>query len=329
MRHPEPVRGHEIGRLYGAHRQHVLIGPLIAHHPDALDGEKHGEGLGDVAIESGPADLFDDDGIGILQNFHPSGRDLAEDPHREAGTGKRMPPDELLLQAELEPQLAYLVLEELPHRLDQLEAHLLRQPADVVMRLDDGRWSLDRDRLDDVGVERPLHEEVDIRDALCLFLEDGDELVPDPLPLRLGIVDPGQLVVETLTGIDRHDVHPQPFAQPRYDLDGLVLSKQAVVDEDRRELIADRFRHQKRSDRGIDAAADRGDDVAPADGLAYLLDLPSFEVPQIPAGRAAGDVEEKVVDDLRSGFAVRHFRMKLNRVQPAPGVLEAGDRGVA
>ena len=39
-------------------------------------------------------------------------------------------------QAELLADAAHLVLEQQPQRLDQVEVHLLRQAADVVVRLD-------------------------------------------------------------------------------------------------------------------------------------------------------------------------------------------------
>ena len=49
-----------------------------------------------------------------------------------------MPPDDVLGQAELQPQPADFVLEQIAQRLDQLEAQLLGQAADVVVQLDRG-----------------------------------------------------------------------------------------------------------------------------------------------------------------------------------------------
>ena len=51
-----------------------------------------------------------------------------------------------------------LVLEELAERLHEREAELLGEAPHVVVGLDDRRRPLDRDRLDDVRVERPLRE---------------------------------------------------------------------------------------------------------------------------------------------------------------------------
>ena len=65
-------------------------------------------------------------------------------------------------QAELLADRAHLVLEQQAQRLDELEVHLLGQPADVVVRLD--RRGIGRAGLDDVGVERPLDEELRVRE---------------------------------------------------------------------------------------------------------------------------------------------------------------------
>src|SRR5437773_9012792 len=58
VRHAVPVRGHEISSGDGADGDDVLVRALIAHHADASDGEEDGEGLGDVTIEAGAADLI-------------------------------------------------------------------------------------------------------------------------------------------------------------------------------------------------------------------------------------------------------------------------------
>src|SRR5690606_40855498 len=63
-------------------------------------------------------------------------------------------------QAELLAERADLVLEQAPQRLDQLELEVVREAADVVVRLDVGRAGAAA-RLDDVGVEGALDEELD------------------------------------------------------------------------------------------------------------------------------------------------------------------------
>src|SRR5208283_4200568 len=88
---------------------------------------------------------------------------------------------------------AHLVLEQLAERLEQLEAQALREPADVVVALDRRRGSMDADGFDDVGIERPLNEEIGAADSLGLLFEDLDERVADALALDLRVRDARQV----------------------------------------------------------------------------------------------------------------------------------------
>src|SRR5438128_5515471 len=53
---------------------------------------------------------------------------------RSSRSRKRMAPDEFLLEPELHAETPHFILEQLAHRLDQPQPHLLRQAADVVVR---------------------------------------------------------------------------------------------------------------------------------------------------------------------------------------------------
>ena len=77
------------------------------------------------------------------------------------GPGERVPPDDLGGQPELLADQAHLVLEQRAQRLDQLELEVVGQAADVVVGLDVG-GARAAAGLDDVGVERALHEELDL-----------------------------------------------------------------------------------------------------------------------------------------------------------------------
>ena len=81
-------------------------------------------------------DLVDDDPVGLAQRVEPLGRDLADDPDGEARARERLAQDHRLGQAQLQADLADLVLEQVAQRLDELEAQVGRQAADVVMGLD-------------------------------------------------------------------------------------------------------------------------------------------------------------------------------------------------
>src|SRR5436309_711072 len=62
-----------------------------------------------------------------------------------------------------------------------------RQAARVLTSLDRGRRALVRDRLDHVGIERPLREPRDPAELLRFVLEDGDEFSADSLALDLRV----------------------------------------------------------------------------------------------------------------------------------------------
>ena len=109
-----------------------------------------------------------------------------------------MPPDDFFRQAELQAQLADFVLEQIAQRLDQLEAQLLRQAADVVVQLDRRRRAVGRGAaFDHVGIERALGQKLGVLDLGRFVVEALDERVADAPALFLRIGDAGQRRRET------------------------------------------------------------------------------------------------------------------------------------
>src|SRR3546814_15778470 len=95
-----------------------------------------------------------------------------------------MAANQTLRQAELAPERAHLVLEQLAQRLDRLHLHARRQAAHVVVRPDgDAGAAGEGDRLDDVGIERALRQEIRPTDLRRLLLDDVDEGAADYLEL--------------------------------------------------------------------------------------------------------------------------------------------------
>src|SRR6218665_1963660 len=64
----EEVGGHAVGRGDRAQGQDVFVGAGVAHDAYRLDRQQHGEGLPDLVVEAGVADLFQIDGVGVLQD---------------------------------------------------------------------------------------------------------------------------------------------------------------------------------------------------------------------------------------------------------------------
>ena len=104
-------------------------------HADALDRQEDGERLPDLVVESGVADLLDQDRVGPAQRARRSSVTSPRMRIASPGPGKGCRPTMSLRQPELAPDLPHLVLEQLAERLDQLE-HPLGQAAHVVVGLD-------------------------------------------------------------------------------------------------------------------------------------------------------------------------------------------------
>ena len=179
------------------------------------------------------------------------------------GPGERLAPHDALGQAELLADGADLVLEQPAQRLDQLEVHLLGEAAHVVVTLDLG--GLPRAALDDVAVERALHEELGVDELARLLLEAADELLADDLAFVLGLGDAGELVEKAVARVhgDERDAE-----RAREGLDhtfGLAHAHHALIDEHAGEARADGLVHEQRGDRRIDAPREPQDGLVVAD----------------------------------------------------------------
>ena len=181
-------------------------------------------------------------------------------------------------------------------------------------------------RLDHVRVERPLDEEANVAELARLLLEDADELLADPAPLLLGLVDPLEPREEALLGVDVHERHLEVAAEGLGHLLGLVRPHEAVVDEDARQLVADRLVDEQRRDGGVDAARQRAQHALRPDLGADPLDLLLDHRRRRPGRRRAGDPVEEVLQHVLPVRRVPHLGVELDAVQPALRVLERRDR---
>ena len=273
------------------------------------------------------AHLLLHDGVGLAQERQALLGDVAQHADGQARPRERLPPDDLVRQAEERAQLADLVLEELAQRLDQLEAHVRGQAAHVVVGLDRGRRTLERHRLDDVRVERPLGQPRDVTELAGFVLEHRDELGPDRLPLDLGIRDTFQLIDESLTCIDMDQVHLEGVAEGPDDPVDLALPQEAVVHEEARELIAHRPVDQGRHHRGVHAARQRAEHGVLADLAPDAVDRRVHERRHGPVGRRPRRVE-KVLEHRLALRGVSDLGVELHREDPPGRVGHGRDRAV-
>ena len=184
-----------------------------------------------------------------------------------------------------------------------------------------------RGRLDDVGVERPLGEEVDRPQPRRLLLEDADEGRADPAALLLGVDHPGERVEKLVGGVDVDEVDVALGAHDVDDPVALAAPEQPVVDEDAGQLVTDGAMHERRRDGRVDAAAERADHLAIADLVAQRVDGHLDERRGLPCAGAPADVEEEVAQDVAPERCVRDLGMELDAVS-LPGPTNAAHGGV-
>ena len=235
------------------------------------------------------------------------------------------------------PTSAHLVLEQGAQRLDQLELEVVGQPADVVVGLDVGGAGAAAG-LDDVGVERALHEERDRRRRVggerrrttSTSAASKTRMNSRPMILRFssGSLTPASASRNCFCGVDDVEVDAGGGHEVALDLLGLALAHQPVVDEDAGEPVADGALHERGGDRGVDAAGQRRRSPGPSPTCSRIaLDLLLDDVDHRPGRAAAGDLVQEVLEHLLAVLGVQHLGVPLHAGQPRLDVLERRDRG--
>ncbi len=228
------------------------------------------------------------------------------------------------------PDGPHLVLEQEAERFDEIEVHVFGEAADVVVRLDLG--GVAGARLDDVGVERALHEEPG--DASTSFgaellgrlLEDADERLADGLALLLRVGHAGQDRQEPVGRLHVDEVDVELAQERLFDLLRFTGPQQAGVDEDTGQLVAHRLVDQRRRHRGVDPARQAADHRAVAhlglDGFDGLFD----DRQAGPRGPGVAHVVEEGFEDLHAPVGVDHLGVELHAVDRPVGVFERRHR---
>ena len=183
-------------------------------------------------------------------------------------------------------------------------------------------------RLDDVGIQRALGQEVDAAELARLLLEHPDELVADDASLLLRVLDAGEPREEALPRVDHHEAHPQVGLEGLAQQLRFLLAHEPVVHVDAREPVADRAVHQRRRDRRVHAPRQGADDLAVrarhrgmgVHPLPDARDRGLDEVRRRPGGIRSRDAQHEVADDVPTPWRVDHLGMELDAEQ-ATGVV--------
>ena len=172
-----------------------------------------------------------------------------------------------------------------------------------------------REGLDDIRVERALHEQGRVPAGFARRpFEHPDEDLADDAALALGIIDSGQPVQELLARVGDQQLHPHVPAEGALHTLVFALPEQPVVHEDAGEAVAERPVHQRGRDRGVDPAGEAADGGPASRLLADGGDALVDERARRPARTAAGDAEEKVGEHPVALGGVCDLRMKLHPV---------------
>ncbi len=252
------------------------------------------------------------------------------------GPGERLAPHHRLGQTELEADRAHFVLEQRLQGLDQLELQVVGQAADVVVALD-VRGSGAAARLDDVGVERALHEELDVAPPsngpsaamTSAATSSNVRMNSVPMILRLvsGSVTSRERVEELLRRVDDHEPDAGGGDVVALHLLALALAQQPVVDEHAGELITDRAVHEGGRDRGVDAARETAQHVTVADAGADVGDRVVDDVGGRPRRRDPGTVVEEPLEHGLTVRGVQDLGVPLQPEAATVGLFEGGDLG--
>src|SRR5574337_1176486 len=248
-----PAGGHEVDGLHGTQRNHPFVGARITDHADRFHRKEHREGLTGLVVQIGLAQFVDEDRVGACQQLGVFALHFAQDAHAEAGPRERMAVDHRARQAELDADPAYFVLEQFAQRLDQLQLHVRRQTADVVMALDDVSLAgFAAGRFDHVRIDRalrqPLHPAPGGNQLFRFLVENFHEQAADDLALgfrighafegleiAIGGIDADHLDAHVL-GHGGHHPHGQgeetTFAQVIADELGIPLDDVQVIHGD-------------------------------------------------------------------------------------------------
>src|SRR2546426_5804213 len=327
VRQARPVSRHAVLALDRANRGGVFEGPLATHHTDAVHWQQHRAVSPRTPVPALAPPSLRDDPVAPPQQGEAIRCHRAENPDGQSRPGKWLADDEFLVQSELTADDPDFVLEELAQRLDERHAHAIGQAADVVVTLDARRLSDNRNRFDDVRIQRPLSEKIDPTEVRRLLLEHVDERRTDDFALLFGIDDAGEPIEKQLRCIDEHEWKLQSLEALPY-LTRFVESQDAVVDEDTRQLIADGATNEQRRDRRVDAAAQRADDAS----AVYLLSDPRRRLVDKrrhrPVAGAAADAEREVTQDLEAALGVHDLRMEQQRVELALRMRHRGHRRI-
>ncbi len=122
----------------GSECDDALISPAVAHDADGLDWEEDGEDLAGLAVEPGRDDFFEQNLVGVADDFEFVFGDVAKYTHSEPWAWEWVSPDDGIGDAQDGAQGADFILEQLSDGFDEFEAEFFGEASDIVVEFDVG-----------------------------------------------------------------------------------------------------------------------------------------------------------------------------------------------
>src|SRR3989441_1359272 len=249
-------RGHAVDRVDRANRHRLTVDAKIPVNAHGLHRQEDREVLprkGHEPAAGRSLDLFLDDGGRASDEGDPIRGHFSDHSDRESGPGKRLSLGNP--HAERPSDRSDLVLVQVAQRFDELQLHVLREAADVVVGLDPIPEL--PPALDPVRGDRPLDEVVGSK-ALCLPFEECDDRASNARPFLLRVDDALEGREEFAGGLENPVAHIE-FLEGLGDVIGLSSSNEACVDVDPEEPISEGATRKDRRSRAVDSTRTRDD----------------------------------------------------------------------
>ena len=185
----------------------------------------------------------------------------------------------------------------------------------------------------DVGVQRPLDQKIDtatrsrfLDDLAGGIFEHPDELAPDDLSLRLGLLDALERVQEALPRIHGHQPNVGGSDKIALHLLNLSCSQQAMINEDARQLLSDGSLHESGGDGRVDSPRQATDNSRVPHLITNSRNLLVDDPRHRPSWLTLGDLPQEVLEDALPVSGVHDFGMELHSGHSTFDVLESCHR---
>jgi len=125
----------------GSECNHALVGSAVAHDADGLDWEQDGKDLAGFAVQTGRDDFFEQNLVGVADDFEFLFGDVAKYTHGQPWAWEWVSPDDGVGNTQDCSEGADFVFEQLSDGFDEFEAEFFGEASDIVVEFDVGRVS--------------------------------------------------------------------------------------------------------------------------------------------------------------------------------------------